>query len=184
VTDLVDIYESEDARRKLRSQLEFVFRGAAVKRWHVESTLQIQTDGAHSFGVAWFCYLLAGGKPSVNLLMAALSHDLAEQVVGDVPGRTKRQLLIGNKLEALENEHLSQHGMLFFLTEKEHEILHWADTMEAFMFTISEARLGNRNAVAWYNNICRWWGAHRSPNSWVEEMKYILQSFWEEAVNG
>jgi 5'-deoxynucleotidase YfbR-like HD superfamily hydrolase len=135
---------------KLRDQLDFVLDGAAVTRFHATTFVKPQTDGAHSFGVAWLCWLITGGAASKNLLLAALAHDLAEHRTGDVPSMTKRYATIGVQLEAMEAEWRGRAGLAFPLDEGETLVLDLADQLEGMCYSVAERRLGNQGAEAWY----------------------------------
>jgi 5'-deoxynucleotidase YfbR-like HD superfamily hydrolase len=130
---------------ELRRRILFWRHGAAVKRYHAVHTLQQQTVGAHSAGVAYFC-LLVVGRPTPQLLLAALTHDLAEQYIGDVPGHTKHDIAgVGAALEQAEQRILNQYGCKFDLTDYERDVLRFADCAEGFLTCIGERRMGNRD---------------------------------------
>jgi 5'-deoxynucleotidase YfbR-like HD superfamily hydrolase len=137
----------------IQDQLQFVLRGAAVTRFHVHPVIKPQTDGAHSFGVAWICYLLSDSKPSLNLVLAALAHDLAEHKVGDVPFPTKHAIPgLNDQLNLLENSYLANAGLDFPLTDDEKRILSLADRLEGMCYCAQERALGNKGAEEWYDN--------------------------------
>lgn len=130
--------------------LEFVERGGAVKRYHALTTLISDTVGQHSFHVAWICVLLWKAinddeDPSAQLLLAALSHDLAEQEFGDIPAPTKRAVAAMEKVAHLEDAHLRQHGFNYTdkLTPAEHFVLKMADYLDGLRFCNHELDLGN-----------------------------------------
>jgi 5'-deoxynucleotidase YfbR-like HD superfamily hydrolase len=164
----------------LRQQLEFIFNGAGVLRFHTTPPLRPQTDGQHSFGVAWLCYLLTGDSHcSRELLLAALAHDLAEFQTGDVPAQTKRQATIGIQLEAIEQAHRTAAGMNFTLNAEEEQILTLADNLEGLMFCVAERRLGNQNAEIWFAR----WAAYVDQLPCKERAKEVLEiifAMWEE----
>lgn len=138
----------------LKNQIQFIFKGAAVKRYHGETTIKEQTVGAHSFGVMWLCYVLTQGKPSANLLLAASSHDLAEWKIGDVPAPTKRGVPgLREQLNQLEEEELFKVGLAFHLTSGEQRILKMADAMEGLVFCRSEQFLGNHGIKQVFQNF-------------------------------
>ena len=146
--------EKQQSRR--RQILEFIFNGAAVQRFHTTPPLRPQTDGAHSFGVAWWCWLLTEGQCSRQLLLAALAHDLAEHVTGDVPAMVKRQNNIGVQLDALEAIQLGSVGLEFEITDAERRVLDLADALDGMMFCAAERKLGNRHAELWYSRWRTW----------------------------
>lgn len=127
--------------------LTFIFDGGAVGRFHTAQVIKPNTVAEHSFGVAWFCYILSDKKPSVNLLMAALAHDLAEQEVGDVPAPAKRALGLKTEFAELENHILQDHDLYFELNDKELHILKLADCFDGVMYCIREMSLGNHRAA-------------------------------------
>lgn len=128
----------------LSKQLQFIFKGAAVKRYHGETTIKEQTVGAHSFGVMWLCFVLAEGKPSAQLLLAAAAHDLAEHKIGDVPAPTKRSVPgLRDQLNKLEDEELFKASLFFHLNSAETRLLKMADAMEGIVYCETERYLGN-----------------------------------------
>lgn len=131
------------------NQLDFIERGGRVQRMHTVPVLHPQSVAAHSFGVAWLCYLLhPTNDPSTNLLMAALQHDLAEHMTGDIPAPAKRLLNIRGKVAAMEEQLINDAGLPFFenlLTTQEAEILAVADALELCQYSLREMKLGNRS---------------------------------------
>jgi 5'-deoxynucleotidase YfbR-like HD superfamily hydrolase len=106
--------------------------------------LKEDTVAQHSFGVAWFCYLLSNGLPSANLLMAALSHDLAEQDTGDIPAPAKRALGIKQQFDTYEDTIMGNAGFhKFALTPGEVRTVKMADCMDGAMRCIMELKMGN-----------------------------------------
>lgn len=126
-------------------RLDHIDAGGEVKRMHTVPTLREQTVAAHSFGVAWWCWMLSPAqRPSANLLMAALAHDVPEHAVGDIPAPTKR-LLGRDQLDAMEAEADLAGGLpVFELTEAEARILKMADCFDLLMTCVKEAEMGNR----------------------------------------
>lgn len=128
----------------LRQQLIFLMNGARVNRFHTYSTIKPITVGAHSHGVAWLVYILTEGTCSANLLMAALSHDMAEQVTGDMPSPTKRNLGIRETFSDLEDTLLVRNLAAFEISDEEQNVLKMADLLEALLSCLHERMLGNR----------------------------------------
>jgi 5'-deoxynucleotidase YfbR-like HD superfamily hydrolase len=118
--------------------------GGATKRFHTQETTRENTVGHHSYGVAWFCYVLTKGKPSAAMLMHALAHDVTECVVGDVPAPTKKLRGIGEQMAVLE-EHVLRWGgvVLPELNPCEERLVKLADYLDGLLFTIMELRRGN-----------------------------------------
>lgn len=131
----------------MKAKLDFIERGGRVQRMHTVPTLQPQSVAAHSFGVAWWCWLLSNEVPSAVLLMAALQHDLAEHETGDIPAPTKRKLEISKRVEDIEFEAINNVGMLIYdtlLTDDERRILKVADSLELVQHCIREVSMGNK----------------------------------------
>ncbi len=129
-------------------QRNFIFNGGLSKRYHTVHTLKEQDIAAHSFGVAWLCELITEGMASKNLIMAALAHDLAEHIVGDIPSPAKRALGISEMYGKFEADYLSSAGVGHYieqLTAPEANILKFADMLDGMMFCVRERRLGNKN---------------------------------------
>ena len=86
--------------------------------------------------------------------MAALSHDIAEHEVGDIPSPTKRALGLRKMLHEYESGFARDalgavHGAL---PAEEKLIIKLADCLDGVMFCYREARLGNsRMRGAFYN---------------------------------
>lgn len=133
----------------MRAQVKFITAGGEVTRYHTVRVLQQETVGHHSFGVAMYCYLM--GSPSANLLMAALTHDLAEHITGDCPAPAKRELGIGEAMNALEDRILRDIGLEFPLTDAERRTLKLADIFQGMSFCTRELQLGNQNIRPIFN---------------------------------
>ena len=127
----------------IKNQIQFYLSGSEVSRYHTVRTIQGETVGHHSHGVAVFCYLLSEQKPSAGLLMSANFHDLAEHVTGDLPSPSKKAYGIGEQVNELENKLLTEVGFELKLSERERRILKLADIYQGLCFSLSEVRLGN-----------------------------------------
>lgn len=126
----------------------FIFNGGYSTRYHTADVHNRQDIGNHSFGVAWFCELITQQRCTKDLIMAALSHDLAEHIVGDIPSPSKRALNIGEMLDAVEQKHLNEAGVGVYsvaLNNHEQQVLKFADCLEGMMYCIRERKIGNRN---------------------------------------
>lgn len=143
----------------LAKQVEFVRNGGETRRYHTWPVLREQTVAEHSFHVAMLVLLLGG--PNFQLLAAALTHDLAEWKMGDLPAPAKRNMpdvIVGsfdnvNKTMsfrdhwgAMEAELLSSFGLDYEseLTAEEARILKLADAAEGCLHCCREAAMGNR----------------------------------------
>jgi len=128
------------------SLIDFIYTGGAVRRFHTLPSHKDDTVAQHSFGVAWFCWLLDSRSPSSNLLMAALAHDLAEQSTGDIPAPAKRALGIKEQFDSYEATIFAANRMPNFdgmLNDAERRTLKIADCMDGAMRCIYEIKMGN-----------------------------------------
>ena len=139
--------------------IQFAYEGADVRRFHTRPGLRPNTDGQHSWGVALLVWLLTGAVPRAEVLLAALTHDLGEHVVGDVPRPTKIFLELGNSLDRLEDGARAKYGLDFheLLTPAEARALKLADTLDGMLWCAREAGLGSKMTRVmyyhWYENI-------------------------------
>jgi 5'-deoxynucleotidase YfbR-like HD superfamily hydrolase len=134
---------------------EYDLRSAAMtKRCHTVPTIGHQTVGEHSYHVAMLVIELSDGYPSIELIKAALYHDLAETSTGDIPATTKwRSPLLKQKLEIMEQMFDQRHGLTVELLEYEKVILKVADAMELGFYCVDQLMYGNKHVVPMYRNI-------------------------------
>jgi 5'-deoxynucleotidase YfbR-like HD superfamily hydrolase len=169
----------------LKDQVQFISRGGMVRRFHQHPQLVQDTDGRHSHGVAMLCFLLSGGEPSRELLIAALTHDLAEQTAGDVPAPTKRAMRnSGFDLDGYETIILRANGFENELTPKEHRTLKIADALDGMLACCRELAMGNRTVVWIYRKWVIWMTADFTPLS-DEEQKIVgvVDDIWRDVLN-
>ena len=126
----------------MNNAIQFFLNGSEVKRYHTVRTLQEETVGHHSHGVALYCCFLT--NPSANLLIAALVHDLAEHQLGDIPSPAKKKYGIGEQVNELEARLLKDHHFDVELTDAEKRVLKLADIFQGMSFCLREMQLGNR----------------------------------------
>lgn len=127
----------------MKESLLFIIKGAEVTRYHTVKTLTEETVAHHSQMVALICWLI---KPecSRELLVAALVHDLAEHVLGDIPAPSKREFGIGESVSALEDKLLDAAGLGVQLTSEEKHTLKFADNLQGLIKCGREIQMGNR----------------------------------------
>lgn len=130
--------------------LEFRQRGGYTLRYHGLRMLYTDTVGHHSYNVAQILRHIASDLPRERqhlLLEAALDHDVAETVTGDMPAPAKRaipgmreafgiyeaKVMEENGLEVVEHQ----------LLEHEKRLLKAADAMDGMRFCIQERMMGN-----------------------------------------
>lgn len=134
----------------MSSAIVTIRRGLAVRRYHQRYTAVVDTVGSHSAGVA--CIVLAlyrGTLPSAALLATALTHDLGEQVTGDIPSPVKKSLDAATKkrLEDMEDDLLGGCGLVYHVTEAEYGVLKFADNLDGFIFCCEEIMRGNTSVI-------------------------------------
>lgn len=171
----------------LRNRLELIERGGQVRRYHTVSTLSTETVASHSYLVAWCVALITGGKPSAELLMAALQHDIAESVTGDLPAPSKRELRIGVQFEEYEDQVLKDNSHINYaclISEEEKKHLKMADICAGMLFCIQERMMGNKLVVIPFNNYWKYseelWKSQLSHGA-SESLLTTIAEKWEKA---
>ena len=165
--------------------LSFISEGAAVERFHSRPMLKPITNGHHSHGVAMLCHVLTEGGASAELLMAALTHDLAEQAASDVSAPAKRALGIRESLSQFENDVLGQFGLRFEqeLTPAEKHVLSIADQMEGMLSCCRERALGNKFVGLMFSKWVKW-VSEENLNEWEREVAESILVLWQKAASG
>lgn len=135
-------------------QVAAVYESGAVRRYHTKRVHQSQTVADHAWGVAMLITLLHP-EPSANLLKAALLHDVAEVITGDVP-YTAKEAYASLKAACRDAE---QEVEKFFrvreymagITFEEMQWLKAADMLELVLYGMSEIRMGNTTMCEIYD---------------------------------
>ena len=167
----------------MKEQIRFVLKGGEVLRYHTIRTLQQDSVGYHSFGVAWFVWFLRPESRTM-LIMAALAHDLAEHKTGDLPAPTKRELGIGPQFAALEEGILRHIGLHFELDKEEERILKLADCAQGALFCTRERSLGNRGVDVVWARYIEYIRERLMDEPKEQELLDTLLQLWQEAQNG
>lgn len=165
--------------------LNFIFRGAKTKRFHTADTLTTQTVGEHSFGVAWLVILL-NPQARKELILAALSHDLAEHIVGDVSSPAKRAYpALKGAVATAEDTALSLAGLNYEkgLADCEARVLKYADLLEGMLFCIRERKMGSTVVNEIYKRFRQYAMEVSGLPPHAEELLSIITYEWEK-VNG
>ncbi len=118
--------------------------GNRVKRYHTVDTVVGETVGHHSANMAILCVLLSEEKPSAALLMAALTHDMAEQFTGDIPTTAKWESKeLKEALASME----ARFDRYWFnstpLAPRELKVLKQADILDLCFKAVEEINMGN-----------------------------------------
>lgn len=177
-------------------QLTFIRKGGITKRYHTVPTLHTQNVGEHSFQVAMLVYWLASSNMPgvrVELLMAALTHDLAEHKMGDLPAPAKRSLP-AYEVEGgarsfrtvwgeLEQEHARHVGLDFEdqLTDHELSLLKLADAADGCLHCAHERALGNKHITEVYANFREYVREFAGMSSNADTLIDFIDMEWEKA---
>jgi 5'-deoxynucleotidase YfbR-like HD superfamily hydrolase len=116
--------------------------------------------------------------------MAALAHDLAEHMVGDIPAPAKRELGIGEQMNSLEDKLLKIANLTFEITDEEKRILKLADCAQGAMFCIRERSLGNRGVDIVFSRYMSYIGERITLDEVENNLVEILNELWKEACDG
>jgi 5'-deoxynucleotidase YfbR-like HD superfamily hydrolase len=115
---------------------KMLYDAGRIQRYHT-SDVTPQSVAAHSWGVAMIvcrCYPKDRPIPQ-NLIMAAMTHDMAEAETGDIPAPAKWDYpQLGKVLDQIEQSFNETHGIDYKLTPQEARILEWADTFELVLW--------------------------------------------------
>lgn len=125
--------------------LDFVGRAGSVRRFHTFQCLFPEDVASHSWHVATLCFFLCRpAQPSANLLQAALFHDAAEYVTGDIPSPTKRlEPYFAEALLTREQDILIDQGVHVRLSTADKKFLEQADLLSLLWKCAVECRMGN-----------------------------------------
>lgn len=118
-------------------------KGGSVKRFHTVTMLKENLNSSHSWGVAT---LIQDICPSCSkeVLLAALYHDVAEHITGDVSAPTKwKYPELSKILSEVEGEVDNNLGISVTLSSEEKRLLKFADMADLVLTCVSEYRLGN-----------------------------------------
>lgn len=152
-----------------------LYEASRVKRYHTVATISEQNLAQHSWGVAMIVgFIVPDALPDVRLgrvLLAALTHDLAERLTGDIPSDAKWENKdLDRALMRLEKEYNKAHEIEFKLTEKEQSILEWADMFEGLLWTDHEIQMGNSRMMLIHQRYRSWFQPGCFPTSEAKQL--------------
>lgn len=132
-----------------------LMEGGTVERWHVER-IPGQSVAAHSHGVAVIiCFIVPQAELTARLLQAALFHDLAEKLSGDLPAPVKWDYPdMAKFLDRLSEDVEAALGINVFLSPREKVILKIADYLDAMFYCYEQRKRGNRYADPIFQRLC------------------------------
>jgi 5'-deoxynucleotidase YfbR-like HD superfamily hydrolase len=124
-----------------------LMRGAArVARMHTIPTYRTQTVGEHTFSLlAILDYVMQDHTVTLDLLRAALYHDVSEYITGDVPSTAKwANSGLEDSLKFVEHRIEKQYELpKINSTSVEGRILKFCDLMELGIFCLEEHWMGD-----------------------------------------
>ena len=139
--------------------------GAKVERAHTVPHVGSYSVGEHAHGVASLI-LLAHPNPSVNLLRAAITHDLHEYLVGDLPSFVKNDAFRDKELDAMRSisttTDLSDHEELWLLAADRAELLLWCQDQRS---------MGNRKVNNIFKHVVDWFKKNPVPEELYDLIK-------------
>lgn len=149
-----------------------------TRRCHIKQTIGHQTVAEHSYNVAMLCWRLHDREPSAELLKAALFHDLAETVTGDIPAPVKwHSPAIKAELEKVEAIFDKIFHLEVSLSPTEELILKWADSLELMWYCVDQIRLGNQNVEDIWRNIDRFLTTLQPVKNANNELMKVKQAY-------
>lgn len=138
----------------MSNALEFLWNGGNTRRFHTVPLIGVDTVGHHSYNVACIIMTLRPDAPA-KLLRAALKHDAAEHITGDMPAPTKRGLndyccptrTFREVFGQYEEEQAEAFGVDLEqdLSDEDAWLLKLADSFDGMRFCVQERRMGNRH---------------------------------------
>jgi 5'-deoxynucleotidase YfbR-like HD superfamily hydrolase len=129
-------------------RVEDLLTASYTKRFHtVREDNESQRIGEHSFGVALIIVQLHP-DPSVNLIKAALYHDLAEGALGDIPATAKwRFQQYDDAFTQAEHQINAEMGIVVEITHEEKVWLACADMLELLFYCQYRSNLKGADRV-------------------------------------
>lgn len=133
-------------------RLKLLRNAARVLRCHNARSLYQQSVGEHTFGVMAVLATVYPEAPA-RLWKAALFHDAAESVTGDVPAPTKHRFKsLEEALREVEDIVRVDYALEAPLNTHERCVLKYCDYMELALFAIEECDSGNRHMASMARN--------------------------------
>lgn len=129
--------------------LDFWRSGFYVKRFHTENVIKEDTVGHHSANVAALVFwLYRPNRPSIELVEAALLHDVAEYETGDVPAHAKwKSKDLKAILDFAEGQAWEAHNEMppdKILSTDDYHALKFCDSIDLAIKVVHEMSMGNR----------------------------------------
>jgi 5'-deoxynucleotidase YfbR-like HD superfamily hydrolase len=147
-----------------------------VLRWHAHADRRLRDSGdtidGHQMRVVSLCVSLAAsiGHPlhDSDLTLAAIKHDEAERVLGDMPGPAKYRFpALAAAYAEVEKQVLTEMGYDWTLTDKEQDMLTLCDKLDAWLWARNHGVTGGEwdKALVQLN----WIAAGINATKWLDE---------------
>jgi 5'-deoxynucleotidase YfbR-like HD superfamily hydrolase len=152
--------------------IDNVLGSSNVMRWHTVAGVNHQTIAHHSWGVALLCQHF-DPRCSKALILAALLHDCAELVTGDIPATAKwRDPKLKHILEKIESEVEVAWGINsnVNLSPPELKLLKLCDWFEGMNYCIEQYHLGSSRALHIFDN----WVEYINTNANFNDFEYRI----------
>ena len=154
-------------------QIKKVLQSGEVVRFHNHAGVDKQPIANHQWGVALIVQYLFP-EATKKLILAALTHDAAEYVTGDIPAPVKWvHPNIKETLESIEVLVSHEWGIQYQLSREEKLVLGAADKLEGMCYCVQQLKQGNRSARRPYR---KWRKA-------IEEMARGEENFLRDSTN-
>jgi Predicted hydrolases of HD superfamily len=133
------------------ARLKLMRSAARIGRNHTVPTIRNQSVGEHTFGVMAILFEIGQGEEGfdLDLLQAALRHDVPESITGDVPAPAKwlyPEIEFG--LRAAESQIMDNFQLKgVALMPKQIRMLKFADLLELTIYSLEELDMGNRHMM-------------------------------------
>lgn len=136
--------------------LETCLSSGQIQRYHTLPTIGQESVAEHSYGVALIVLYLTEGTPG-KLLQWALTHDVAEAAIGDVPAPVKwKHPILNTALEAIEEEFNQENNIEIKLTGDQKVLAKYADLLQMCWYALQQVRLGNHNMKKVFYNASKY----------------------------
>lgn len=159
----------EDYRMDCEDRLAIRLAAGVIKRWHTIPTHGEQTVADHTYRVVQILRFLEP-CPTMQLLRAALDHDVAEAETGDIPYNKKTADAV-----ALEKEVLKRYKIQPTITEYEQRMLKAADLLEMGYYAVVQMNMGNEPFIHVLANVLEAVDPLRKNNDRIEQLYQELK---------
>ena len=140
--------------------IDKILESGDVERFHMCTGMTKQCNSEHQWGVALLVQHFDKNCRK-EVILAALTHDVAELVTGDIPATTKwanPELRV--TLETMEHKVEEEWGIRYNLTPVEKHLLKTCDMFEGMLYCIKRVKMGEVKA----HNPFQLWAGHIEKN--------------------